>query len=193
MTRPKTISDEELLEVARRVFREQGHTASTREIARQAGISEGILYQRFGSKKDLFFASMAPGEPDIEGVLGPQPPVEEARVFLRNVLTRMARYFAEIIPLALQVMTHPSEHHAGVERAQPGLEKLRQSLAARLAWFEGEGVVRRSTAERCAQLLVSLAHDWAIGHIGLHRRGGQGTQALEEMAEIVWRGVRREP
>jgi AcrR family transcriptional regulator len=191
MTRPKTISDEELLAVARRVFREQGRTASTREIARQAGISEGVLYQRFGSKEGLFFASMAPREPDIEALLGPHPPKEEVPTFLKGVLVRMAKHFGEVIPLALQIITHPAAHPTSVERAQPGLAELQKALAARLAWFEARGLVRPSTARRTAQLLMSLAHDWAVGHAGLHPGSRRGTQDLEEMAEIVWRGIGR--
>ena len=188
MTRPKTISDEELLAVARRVFREQGRTASTRAIARQARISEGILYQRFGSKEDLFFASMAPRAPDIQALLGPEPPNVEVPTFLRNVLLRLAKHFGEVIPLAIQVITHPAAHGPGRERAQSGLAELRKGLAARLAWFEAQKLVRPSTAKRTAQLLVSLAHDWAIRHAGLYP-GKQGTQDLEEMADIVWKGI----
>jgi AcrR family transcriptional regulator len=191
MTRPKTITDEELLTVARRVFRQLGHTASTRAIAQEAGISEGVLYQRFGSKEDLFFASMAPRAPDIEAVLGPLPPNEEASAFLRNVLIRMARSFSEVIPLAIQIITHPSAHRTRVERAQLGLTQLHKALVARLAWFEAHGHVRPSTAQRTAQLLLSLSHDWAIGHAGFGRGGRQGTRDLEEMAEIVWKGVGR--
>ena len=193
MTRPKTISDEELLAVARRVFREQGRTASTRAIARQAGISEGILYQRFGSKEDLFLASMAPRAPDIRGLLGPEPPNEEVSTFLRNVLVRMAEHFGEVIPLAIQIITHPAAPGPGRERAQSGLAQLRKGLAARLAWFEAQKLVRPSTAKHTAQLLVSLAHDWAIGHAGLHPGGKQGTQDLEEMADIVWKGIGLSP
>src|SRR5512142_548327 len=103
MTRRKTISDEELLAVARRVFREQGHTATTREVARQAGISEGVLYQRFGSKEHLFFAAMIPRKPDFEALLGPMPPEQDARAFVADVLVRLAQYFSDVIPLALQV------------------------------------------------------------------------------------------
>src|SRR2546421_144555 len=44
MGRHKTISDDQVLQVARGLFREKGHTATTREIAEAAGISEAILY-----------------------------------------------------------------------------------------------------------------------------------------------------
>jgi AcrR family transcriptional regulator len=191
VTRPKTISDEELLAVARKVFREHGRTASTRAIARQAGISEGVLYQRFGSKEGLFFAAMAPRAPDIEALLGPEPPSEDVPAFLRRVLVRMGKHFGEVIPLAIQIITHPAAHGPGVEHAQSGLAQLHKALAARLAWFESQELVRPSTAKRTAQLLMSLAHDWAIGHAGLHPGGKQGTKDLEEMADIVWKGISR--
>jgi AcrR family transcriptional regulator len=47
MGRKKTISDDELLDVARRAFVDEGFAASTREIARRAGVSEGVIFQRF--------------------------------------------------------------------------------------------------------------------------------------------------
>ena len=53
MGRTKTVDDDELLRRAREVFRQSGHTASTREVARAAGISQAVLYQRFGSKNNL--------------------------------------------------------------------------------------------------------------------------------------------
>src|SRR5262245_41614026 len=108
MARHKTISDEEVLRVARGVFREQGHTATTREIAEAAGISEAVLYQRFGSKAELFFAAMRPTEPDVEELLGSRDPSGDARAYLRAVVVRMGKHFAGVIPLALHVMTHPS-------------------------------------------------------------------------------------
>src|ERR1019366_7859921 len=72
MTRPKTISDDEILSAARKLFRAHGHAVSTRQVAESAGISEGVLYQRFVSKDELFFAAMAPSAPDLEEVLGPE-------------------------------------------------------------------------------------------------------------------------
>src|SRR4051812_6998486 len=85
MGRHKTISDQEVLRVARDVFRAQGHTATTRAIAEAAGISEAVLYQRFGSKDELFFAAMRPSGPDVEELLGPEDPPGDALTYLRAV------------------------------------------------------------------------------------------------------------
>src|SRR5262245_57417430 len=108
MGRLKTITDDEVLGIARSVFRTQGHTATTRQIAEAAGISEAILYQRFGSKNELFFASMRPLWPDVERLLGPKKPVVDALTYLRDVVVRLGKHFAEVIPLGLRVMMHPS-------------------------------------------------------------------------------------
>lgn len=54
MARPQSISTEHLLQVAKEAFLEQGFFATTAEIARRAGVSEGTLFARFGSKEDLF-------------------------------------------------------------------------------------------------------------------------------------------
>ena len=54
MGRKKTLSDEELLEVARQEFLTNGIGASTKSIAQKAGISEGVIFQRFHTKEELF-------------------------------------------------------------------------------------------------------------------------------------------
>ena len=134
MGRPKTISDDEVLRIACDVFREHGHTVTTREVAQAAGISEAILYQRFGSKDALFFAAMHAQGPDIEELLGPEDPPDDAHKYLCTVLRRLGEYFAEVIPLALRVMMHPSFDPASLSRTTPGgPAELREGLAKRLA------------------------------------------------------------
>ncbi len=189
MTRRKTISDDELLAVARRVFRERGHTATTRQVAQEAGISEGVLYQRFGSKEHLFFAAMIPREPDFQALLGPFPPAEDARTFFRGALARMALYFADVIPLALQVITHPSGVRPGIEHAQPGLLETHRALVQRLEWFEERGHLRSGTATTAAQILMGLAHEWGLIHGAHPGHRHSAPRDLEAMADIVWKGV----
>src|SRR5262245_45389845 len=141
MGRHKTISDDDVLGVARRVFRERGHSATTREVAEAAGISEAVLYQRFGSKDDLFFAAMHPRGPDIEELLGPEDPPDDAVAYVRAVVVRVGKYFAEVIPVALRIMTHPSFDHGALARAQPtGAAVLKEGLTERLASLARRGL-----------------------------------------------------
>jgi AcrR family transcriptional regulator len=187
MTRPKTITDDEILAVAREIFRTKGHAATTREIAVAAGISEGVLYQRFGSKNELFFASMSPSAPDVEKLLGPEPPQGEASAFVRGVLLRLSAHFAEVIPLALHVMTHPSFEPTTLARAIASATRLQEGLTRRLAWFESKKRLRKSTAEAAARLLVSLAHDSAV--TGHSCSPAQRNADMEALATLIWSGI----
>ena len=189
MGRQKTISDDEVLRIARNIFREQGHTATTRAIAQAAGISEAILYQRFGSKDQLFFAAMHPRGPDLEQLLGPRDPPEDALTYLRTVVVRLGEYFAGVIPLALRVMMHPSFDPASLAHANPGGPAvLPEGLAERLASLARRGELAMPSAAATARLLVSLAHDWALRRV--HGTSPRGVRELKEMVEVVWEGLR---
>ena len=58
MSRPISIQCEAILEAARTVFLEHGFQASTAQVARAAGISEGSLFKHFKTKNALFLAAM---------------------------------------------------------------------------------------------------------------------------------------
>jgi AcrR family transcriptional regulator len=193
MTRPKTISDEDLLAVARKLFRAHGHDVTTRQVAESAGVSQAILFQRFGSKDELFFAAMAPGAPDLAEILGPEEPVQEARAFLGAALTGMVGYFNELLPLAIRLITHPSFDQKLLGRAQTAPEKLAKALIVRLEWFEGRRQLRRGSAGPLAQLLITIAHDWALSQVmsprSASRRAAERAQELEAMIDVAWKGV----
>src|SRR5262249_16128690 len=183
MGRQKTITDEEVLRIARNTFREQGHTATTREIAQAAGISEAVLYQRFGSKDELFFAAMRPRGPDVEPLLGPKNPPGDALPYLHTVVVRLGEHFADVIPLALRVMTHPSFDPASLARAQPGGPAvLQEGLAERLAALARRGELTLPGAAVTARLLLSLAHDWALRSV--HGNAPRGVRELKDMVNI---------
>jgi AcrR family transcriptional regulator len=191
MGRHKTISDDEVLRIAREVFRAEGHTATMRAIAEAAGISEAVLYQRFGSKDQLFFAAMHPRGPDVEELLGPPEPPEDAHAYLRTVVARLGKYFADVIPLALRVMTHPSFDPAMLGQMQPrGPALLQESLAERLTALARRKEVRTPNEAVAARLLVSLAHDWALGGVLGHGPSANRDRQLKEMVDVVWEGLR---
>jgi AcrR family transcriptional regulator len=191
MGRYKTISDHEVLAVARDLFRVRGHNATTRQIAEAAGISEAILYQRFGSKNELFFKAMHAIGPDIEKLLGPREPSGDARAYLHGVVVRLGRYFSEVIPLALRVMTHPSFDPGSLARAQPNAAAgLRESLSERLAFLARRRAVAKGVEAVTARLLVSLAHNWALEGVLSPAASVNREAELKKMVDVVWDGLR---
>jgi AcrR family transcriptional regulator len=61
MARTTTITNNQILQAAQVEFLEHGIRATTVGIARRAGVSQGILFHRFGSKEALFAAAMNVG------------------------------------------------------------------------------------------------------------------------------------
>ena len=91
MSRPRTIDDAQILDVARKIFLERGMRASTASIARAAGVSEGTIFKRFDTKQELFFASM-----------GLPRPIEAARLLAGragrgDVRTHLVEISVEIV------------------------------------------------------------------------------------------------
>jgi AcrR family transcriptional regulator len=192
MGRHKTISDDEVLRIARGVFRARGHIATTREIAEAAGISEAVLYQRFGSKDHLFFAAMHARGPDLEELLGPAEPLGDAREYLYGVVARLAKYFGEVIPLALHMMMHPAFDHSAMRGMETdGPAELKADLARRLTSLARRGKIEAANTNVTARLLISLAHDFALSHVMAH--GSPKPRELKEMLDVVWQGVRPNP
>ena len=106
MGRPKTIENHELLEVARRVFRQHGHTATTQQVAKAAGISQAVLYQRFKNKDDLFYAALTRHVPEVAALLELDASLEP-RAYLALFAARVKDHFINVMPTLLSFAAHP--------------------------------------------------------------------------------------
>ena len=140
MGRQKTISDEELLARAREVFVERGFAGSTREIARRAGVSEGVLFQRHATKADLFFAAMALPSVDLQALFDAR--FDSARDQLASVTAAMIDYFRDSMPVLLPLLSPPVFEVEEFSRRHPDspFGALRRGL---VAFFARERESRR--------------------------------------------------
>ncbi|MCO4771477.1 MAG: TetR/AcrR family transcriptional regulator [Deltaproteobacteria bacterium] len=107
MARPRTVSDEDMLAAARAVFLEQGGSASTATIAGRLGVSQAALFKRFGTKKDLMVAALAPpATPPFLPLLlaGPDAsrPVDEQ---LRAIAMACLTFFRQMVPAVMVLNT----------------------------------------------------------------------------------------
>lgn len=190
MGRPRSTSDAEILAAARALFRERGHAVTTREIADAAGVSQAVLYQRFPSKTELFFAAMAPSEPDVDAILGEaKPPVD---AYLEGVAVRVLRYFAETHPTVAQLMAHPEFDAKVMGKLHERIftQRLIGGVAGRLRALRAGGLVGDVDPERAAQTLIAALHSSVVFHVMsgasvARHAGGLASQIVE----VLWRGL----
>lgn len=190
MARPRTISDAALLGAARRVFTQQGAQAGARAVAEAAGISQTVLFQRFGTKEALFFAAMLPRPMNVDAILGalPEPGAPAAR---QHLLAIAARFFAEIraaLPGTLRGALHPAYPKA-LEAAHRtgGEESLLAALTTRLRVLQERGDLAANLDPlAAAEGLVALLHGLALGDV--LGAGAPGPDGVERAVCQVWHG-----
>jgi AcrR family transcriptional regulator len=88
----------QLLEAGARVFTERSYDdASMAEVARAAGISKGLLYHYFPSKRDLFVATLEAAAAELREITQPDPslPVTEQLVTVLDAYLRWIEEHAD--------------------------------------------------------------------------------------------------
>ena len=191
MGRARTVEDEDILKAARLAFLERGQLATTREIAEAAGISQAVLYQRFGSKDDLFFTAMAPPPPDIDGLLGDLPrSASETEAYLAGLAERLYQYCETVAPLFVQLTTHTAFHPDHLAGAHgPMMESgLADCLGTRLGDLTKKGCIRKGDGSAMARLLISVVHGEALAAALL--KAPPDADRRRETIRLIWRGLK---
>ncbi|MDV6375595.1 TetR/AcrR family transcriptional regulator [Deinococcus arenicola] len=157
MARPRTITDEQIVEAAREVFLEQGFAATTAEIARRAGISEGTLFKRYASKEDLFEAAVglrdhAHWRTELIERLGSG----EVRRNLEWAFMEFLKEAAAILPNLMTILSrgHNPEHNRILERLGNPMRRDTEVIARYLRAELDLGRVRPLDAEVTALTVV---------------------------------------
>lgn len=189
MARPRTISDAELLATARRVFVERGFAASTREIARRAGVSEGVLFQRYATKSDLFFAAMVLPSPDLARLFSSRG--SRGLPHLERIAEALTGYFRSITPVLLPLMNHPGFRFEEFVARHPNspLDALRRDLVAFFVAEREAGRIGEVDPGAAALSILALAQTIAFfEQMGAHH-GKFPPALLQRAVRCVWDGL----
>jgi AcrR family transcriptional regulator len=108
MARPRLVSDAALLDCARKEFLEYGTRASTNTIASKMGVSEAVLFKRFGSKEGLLRASMQ--DTLTQDFTEPFPSVVTEQGLVR-LAEALFRHFEAVVPMVLMSWAHLNGSH----------------------------------------------------------------------------------
>ena len=189
MPRHKTITDEKILTVARNLFLKKGVSVSTRDIAKQVGISEAVIYQRFGTKEEFFFTAMKLPEARLDAIFCIQTGAGNVVENLECMSLRIVDYFREVMPVFLTLISHPSFHmQTFLERHRiPGMQ-LSEKLTNYLTSESKLGRVRTINSAIAANVLLSHLHNIAL----YETIGAPETKVESAVADAIatlWEGL----
>jgi AcrR family transcriptional regulator len=192
MGRKKSLSDVQLLETARQVFVQEGFGVSTKEIARRAGVSEGVIYQRFVTKDELFFAAMIPPLVDVKKLL--KPGRFKGSKLIEKITLSMIEYCRATLPVLLPLMLHPGFRFEEFARRHPDspMFVLRRELVLFFMEQQRAGRIGGVDPGAAALLVWSTANSIAFfERLGAH--GGQfDPEIIRKTIQCMWDGMRPE-
>jgi AcrR family transcriptional regulator len=171
---PKVVEDrrEQIAEAALRVFAQKGFMRATnKDIAREAGITTGLIYHYFDSKEALLEAIVEMQSPvHLTRSLSPQmlalPPETLIRSLLLQMLTVVeSEQFVQLLRVFLPEAIHnPSLSSLGLPSYQEATKFLENYLAARME----SGELRRADPSMVAQVLMSGTMGFVLRRQILH-------------------------
>ena len=158
---PKVVEDrrEQILGAALRAFAQKGFARTTnKDIAREAGITPGLIYHYFESKEALFRAIIESRSP-LQVIRTPpphlleQPPETALRFLVRQLLAvAESESFVQLIRLFLpEIMHNPTAVPVGLA----GIDELARFIEHYLAEQMAAGTVRQGDAALTTQVLLS--------------------------------------
>lgn len=189
MGRRRVIEDEVLIGAARAVFLEQGAFGTTKDVAKRAGVSEAVIFQRFPTKAALFLAAMMPPHLDVSSIVatgGTDP-----RRDMVETGARLLAYFRTLIPTVMHLITYPQIGMSDViahQNAKPE-EELTAALTAHLAELHRQGKVNAPKPMASAALFIAAIHSLALYEL-MELHGGEPLDhAVEQFVDAMWAGL----
>ncbi|MGH3169828.1 MAG: TetR/AcrR family transcriptional regulator [Trebonia sp.] len=186
---------EHLIATAERMIASRGTAALTvREIAREAGVADGVLYNYFGSKEELLAHAMAAHLTTIEAGLGdlPVPGEGDVAANLRAHVTYGIALHRALLPLMTELRPQPEVASRFAGLVAPGgnwRDRLLQYLRAERDLGR---LAPGAPVDAAAAMIVGVCHEMVLT---LLIPGGRGTVMSPEPPEadaivsVILRGV----
>jgi AcrR family transcriptional regulator len=191
MARPRLISDAALLEIARSEFLVHGSRASTATIAAHAGVSEAVLFKRFGSKDALLRASM---HETLACEFADAFPARLSKAGLALLGEGLFRHFERVVPMVLM-----SWAHLGGSDKPEGLKGSDPAPLRGVRLFENyfREQMKSGHLRKVNPAVLAHAFTGALWHFSFMRAALDASVApkmspklfVRDLADMIWLGV----
>jgi len=197
MARPQKVSDEEILDVARKSFIEHGASLSTSKIAEALGVSQAALFKRFGTKKQLLFRAMMPPQvPPWAMIAGSGPDERPIELQLNEIAVAIIVFFKTMLPCIMVLRSsgiNPEDLLAKFDTPPPVV-----GHRAVAAWFRramDQGRIRECDASMLAFNFIGAFHGRImIDHLARGYFGPMDTEAYAaHTVDMMMRGLQVQP
>ena len=195
MSRQPSLTDDVILDVARRLFVEHGASLPVQTVADEVGLSEAAIYKRFATKAALMRRALAPPKsPPFLDALEEGPDDRAIEAQLLDLLHAVYAYFRTMVPQVSVLKSAGIPIREVFDAKEPA--PLR-ALAALTRWFEraiDTGVVGQVDAPTCAYAVVAFSQHRAFwAHMNfLAATPEEDDRALRAYVRALVRGLRPE-
>ena len=196
---PTTVKNKELVERRRKqivlagikLFSRNGfHKTTLKELAEEAGLSYGNIYDYVGSKEDIFFlihdflagSAMEILNRSIEDI---QDPIEKLRRMVRGEFNLMDQWADALLLIYQESHILQGEFlHRLLQRERAHLEKFEHVLTEAIQ----AGRIRECNVRLVSNLIKSMIDAWTIKRWDLRAHANQ-LEAENNIMEIITRGL----
>jgi AcrR family transcriptional regulator len=157
-----------IIDATEKVIRDRGLArATTKEIARAAGVAEGTIFKHFEKKDDLLLAVVQERLPDLAAVASPERAgALPLRRSLAEIVGAALVYYGHLIPPTIAFFADAEllgRHRAWIKAENAGPRRLYELVAAYVAAEQRLGRVdRRRDPVSVAALLLGPAYHYAL-------------------------------
>jgi len=196
--RPLTDRQRRILEAATQIFAERGFEgAATAEIAQRAQVSEGTMFKRFRTKKDLLLAVTGPylleiGAPNMRPLL--KSAVTDGSGGFESLLHAIIRdriQFARAHPEIIRILVQEAPFHPEILDSLSGLGSTLLGLIER---YQRTGEIDPALAPvTVARLIFSAILGHLLTRVFVRLREDDEQRAIDETVRILVRGLAPAP
>lgn len=192
MSRPRRVSDEEILDAVRGAVREEGPHVSLDLVADRLGVTAPALFRRFRSRNDLLLAALRPEErPPFVAHLDAGPDDRAIDVQLDDLLNRIGTFLATALPCmtALRESGIPlAQLHATFEDPPP--LRAARALAGWLERARARGLVAVDDVHMTATaMLGAVQAPIFLRHLANETGPWDAKGFAQQLTDLLLRGV----
>lgn len=190
MSRRRKIGNDEILVATRRLLLQQGLGLTTRAIAGELGISEGVLFQRFETKEELFRSALSAPRCDASRLLSESRTGDNARAVLENIAIAVFASLRQVLPYYIPRISMSSfaAEDEFTSRSSP-FSLFVAALEEHLIAERHAGRIGIDSPHATAYLIVSILHNVALFDALEGPSSATSEGAVRDLIEILWSGL----